>query len=130
MDPNLKDFPGDFSKHGKPPTAEEVAKIVENHPELHKPLFFANHQKKFVAFTWLMCIRAYFLGFAFYGVFFQKYPQEEHVFSPIRRYVEKLKDKFFTVNTEQDEVIQSRIKELQEKLEAKKSEIADPSNSS
>ncbi len=63
MDPNVKDAPppppprpADAMPKDRLPTPEEVAKIIENHPELHKPLFFANHQKKFIAFTWLTII--------------------------------------------------------------------------
>lgn len=55
MDPNSQGFPA-MPKDGRLPTAKEVERIIENHPELHKPLMFANHQRKFVAFTWISCI--------------------------------------------------------------------------
>lgn len=37
------------------PNAEEVARYIKAHPELEKPLWFPNHQKQFIAFTWLTC---------------------------------------------------------------------------
>ena len=37
------------------PDAEEVARYIKDRPELERPLIFPNHQKQFIAFTWLSC---------------------------------------------------------------------------
>lgn len=37
------------------PTPEEVARYIKEHPELERPLIFPNHQRKFIAFSWLAC---------------------------------------------------------------------------
>ncbi len=56
MDPKDTPYQDVPYKEGRYPTPAEVEKIIAKHPELHKPLMFANHQKKFLAFTWITCI--------------------------------------------------------------------------
>lgn len=70
---------------GKPP-------IISN-PDLHKPLIFANHQRGFKIFNYLVAA-----GIAYYGVFVYKWPGDRHCFSWIREYKEEKKRQFFYID--------------------------------
>ena len=48
----------------RPPNPDEVARYIKTHPELERPLWFPNHQGKFIAFTWLTCA-CWFISFWF-----------------------------------------------------------------
>ncbi|XP_065070905.1 uncharacterized protein LOC135695667 [Rhopilema esculentum] len=102
----------------RPPNPDEVARYIKTHPELERPLWFPNHQGKFIAFTWLTCA-----FMTCYFVFWHEFPQEEHCFSSIRRYAQGWRRRLFTVDETEDEQVQKHIENLKQRIDAKKAQV-------
>ncbi|XP_028396274.1 uncharacterized protein LOC114520240 [Dendronephthya gigantea] len=74
---------------------------------LQKPLIFPNSEKLFRRFT----VGAT-LAMTLYMVFFHEYRSSDHCFQPIRQWVAKQKENFFTLNPEDMKYVEEQKQNL------------------
>ena len=87
------------------------------HPDLHKPLIFPNHERKFKLFSWAVCG-----AIAFHMALFMDHGDREHCFSPLRRYCKRKLESFLVIQPEDEAYIQKRVEKLQRTVELVKEE--------